>query len=90
MIVTKVLLAVEEPDGELMAKIPLGTVVVSTNPRIADVKIRVESKAILVFLGNRDRNCNSGLMSDMFHRKASLNVSIEKCVDVEVWSTERS
>lgn len=55
-----------------------GIVIVSTNPRMADVSIRELSNAALSCGRSRDRNLIKGLIMYEFQRKESSRLSISK------------
>jgi len=62
-----------------------GMVMVRTKPRIADVRIRVLSKASLSCATSRDRNFIKGLIIYEFHKKESSKLStsnVEASVDL--------
>ena len=58
-----------------------GIVIVRTNPRIADVRIRELSNASLSCATSRDRNRTKGLIMYEFHKNDSSRLSISKVDD---------
>jgi hypothetical protein len=73
--------------GILIGADELGTVIVRTNPRITEVRIREASSSALSWSSNSERNLTSGPIIYEFHRNDSSRLSMSNVVasaDLEV------
>jgi len=74
--------------GFLIGADELGTVIVSTNPRIAEVRIREASSSALSWSNNSERNLTNGPIIYEFHRNDSSRLSMSNVVasaDLEIY-----